>query len=192
MIAAVRPPITGRLSLVAAIACSVLLLAACGGKAAVKPPPMTPRAYQVAIDAWSQSYHDSGIPILDRDYAFCLGPNDPIPPPSTPDPSGHTRARIPCGQAIQNIEPRVPDYAKMIDQLKGLSQGAVDQRIINAESAYVAWHSATLQLYQDAVAALQRGDQQAMSDLRLRYNNIDALQTAAIQAGAALNPTQQP
>ncbi len=171
--------------------CAGLLSAACGGgKAPQKPLPVDVTTYQQQLDSWSQEYANAGFRTLDRDYRFCLGPNDPPQPPSTPDPSGHTRARIPCADAVRNIEPKIPQYQTLIDELAKLGQGSVDPRVNAAESAQMAWHTGEIALYRDAVDALHKGDPQALVDVRQRYIKLADLETAAIQAIEGL--TQHP
>ncbi len=161
---------------------SGVALAACGGEVK-KADPIDPSVliYQQQVESWLTAWRGAGFPDLDRDYVYCAGPGEVIPP-STPDPSGHSRARVPCSLAVGNIEKALPQYEQLIDQLRGLAgPGVTDKRVGAAQTALMDLNTQRLQMYQQAVDALHRDDQAAMSDIRQRYSDLDKLDTNALQ-----------
>ena len=181
-------PAASRRLLALGLAASTLVFVACGGPStADNPPRPNVVAYQTAIAGWLEAWREAGFADLDRDYAFCFGPSDPPVPASSPDPSGHSRARIPCAKAVTAIQEGLPRYRELLARLKGLTPTSPDPRINAAQAALVELHSERLQLYEEAAAALKRGDEQAVASLRQRYTAQAEIEAAAAQALAALS-----
>ena len=180
------PAATRRL-LALGLAASTLVFAACGGPSTADDPPRpNVVAYQTAISGWLEAWRQAGFADRDRDYAFCFGPSDPPVPASSPDPSGHSRARIPCPKAVGAIQEALPRYRELVTRLKGLTTTSPDPRINAAQAALVQLHADRLRLYEEAAAALNRGDEQTVAALRQRYAAQAEIEAAATQALAAL------
>ena len=181
-------PAARRPLLALVLAASTLVFVACGGpSSADNPPSPNVVAYQAAISAWLEAWREAGFADLDRDYAFCFGPSDPPVPASSPDPSGHSRARIPCAKAVSAIQEGLPRYRELVTRLKGLTPMSPDPRINAAQAALVQLHADRLRLYEEAAAALNRGDEQTVAALRQRYTAQAEIEAAATQALAALS-----
>jgi hypothetical protein len=159
------------------------LLCACGGKSSAGQPQDT-STFQVAYVGLDSAAKDIGIADVDRAYAFCLGPDDPRPvstPP--PDPSGHSRAQVPCPDAAKLVMQALPAYKAAVDTFQSSStKDLKDKRMENARSAILKLHQSRLQTFQDVADAANRNDLRALAALRLRYAEIAVLADSSQKA----------
>ncbi len=152
--------------------------AACGGKStAGKAPDPAIVNFQSAVLVFQEQVVAAGIPDVDRDLAFCLGPADPAPVATpVPDPSGHSRARIPCPDAAARVVLVLPRYKEMVAGLDKLTPADIKEPRVKASlEALKKAHEARLQLYEDAATAAAKRDEPGLARLRSRYDEINAL-----------------
>ena len=164
------------------------LLSACGGKSSAGQPQDT-TGFAVAYASLDSAQKDIGIADVDRAYAFCLGPNDPRPISTPiPDPSGHSRAQVPCPDAAKLVTKALPAYQEAVNSFQANSaQDVKDKRMENARAAILKLHQSRLQAYQDIAAASNRNDLDALAALRVRYSEIASLTDSSQKAIAAIS-----
>ncbi len=161
----------------------VFAAVACGGESTKgQPPGPEVTAYGARLEGWLSDWRKADFPTLDRDYVNCYGPDDPQPAPSSPDPSGHTRARVACLVAAQAVEKNVGAYRDLVARLKTLASDSHDPRIDATEAALVNLHTQRLALYEEIVATLAKRDEPALVKLRGRYLDQAPLDEAVSKA----------
>jgi hypothetical protein len=165
------------------------LLLACGGastagtKGGLQLTPVgdrTQAAVQAAIEDWG-AWKEAGGKFLDRDFFDCYELND-VPRPAVtpvPDPSGHSRARRGCDEALAALEKALPDYRRFVDDLEDLDidsespfKEAFDA-VVKAREERLAWAEAS-------VAAWKKNDTEALQTLRRLAPELAALEAAAL------------
>jgi hypothetical protein len=166
----------------------LLSLSACGGASSSGEDvgPAEIGAYAASLDDWMTSWSQSSFPSLDRDMAFCYGPDDPVPPPSPPDPSGHTRARIACLEAGRQIRQELSSYKDLHASLKSIRGNWNDPRVLNTQEALQEAHDFRLATYEQISFAAGLGDSNAVAALKGRYDELAKLETEALKAITAL------
>jgi hypothetical protein len=159
--------------------------AACGGGAGPRatPTPFDPEAL-AAIgrlnQAWSD-FKDGPGRFLDRDFFDCYQLNNvPLPTVPTPeDPSGHSRGRRDCTEAIQAVVAALPQYdqlaaaARSVTVAAGSPQKAQFEAVLQARTARADWAHAV-------AAAFQAADTDQLQALRRQIPALEALESAAL------------
>lgn len=165
----------------------LFLLISCGGSSTSTTPLINPEVmqFQLALTDWMLKWREAGIPTLDRDLYRCYGPSDPQPPPAAPDPSGHSNAAVPCAQAARQIADNLQNYRALVDELGRLTSGSNNPLIESAHKAAIGLHQATLKIHEDAVAALNRNDLEAIAQLKHRYREVEEWNARLAQALSA-------
>ena len=187
-----------RLSRLLIVLLLAVLATSCGGKV-IKEFPPTPTVvptpadvdaltYETKVEKWLSDWKDAAFPSLDRDYVNCAGPDDPPIPPTTPDPSGHSRARIPCSNAIAAIDKALPQYRSLVDQLHDLGgDRSSDARVRAAQAALLDLNTKRLAFYEEAADASHHGDEKRVAALRVRYQDLATLDLTSVRAIQALS-----
>ena len=179
--------VSGAAGLVLGVAAAVWV--SCGGpstagtKGGLQLTPVGDATQAVVVaanEAWGE-WKEAGGKFLDRDFFDCYELNNVPRPPVTPipDPSGHTRARRGCSDALGAIEKALPDYARFVDQLKTVKIDSGSpfkpqfDTLVKARTDRLAWAQAT-------VAAWKLNNTDALQALRLQIPDFVVLESAAL------------
>jgi hypothetical protein len=160
--------------------------AACGGGsvgAKATPTPFDPEALAAITrlnQAWAD-FKDGPGQFLDRDFFDCYQLNNvPLPSVPTPeDPSGHSRGRRDCTEALQAVVAALPQYDQMAADAKAVTvpatspQRAQFEAVVKARTARADWAHAV-------AAAFQANDTDKLQTLRRQIPEIEALESAAL------------
>ncbi|HXH23459.1 MAG TPA: hypothetical protein VNN10_15680 [Dehalococcoidia bacterium] len=166
------------------------LVLACGGastagtKGGLQLTPVGGDATQAAVGAanaaWVEWKENAGK-FLDRDFFDCYELNGVPRPPNTPvpDPSGHSRARRGCDEALAAIEKALPDYRRFVADLEKAKVDAASpfkpqfDMVVKARKDRLEWATAS-------VAAWKRNDRDALQTLRLQIPQLATQEAAAL------------
>jgi hypothetical protein len=150
------------------------LAVACGGTAAQYDGLSDEEAAELrgAVDAWLADFHAAKFADIDRDFFYCYGPADPIPATTpTPDPSGHSRARLLCPQAAERVKESAGTYRELFSRLETLAIPEADAAV-ELRNDLVEIYRLRLAVFEEIVSALDAGNDAALADLRQRYGEM--------------------
>jgi hypothetical protein len=168
---------------------SAVFWLACGGastagtKGGLQLTPVgdrTQAAVLAAIESWG-AWKEAGGKFLDRDFFDCYELNN-VPRPAVtpiPDPSGHSRARRGCDEALAAIEKALPDYRRFVGDLEKVDvdsgspfKPAFDT-VVKAREERLKWAEAS-------VAAWKKNDTEALQTLRRQVPELAGLEAVAL------------
>ena len=170
------------------------IAAACGGASTVGQPTFAPepdieRAISENNAVWAD-WKEAGGKFLERDFFDCYEING-VPRPSVtpvPDPSGHSRSRRGCQEAVDAIEKALPEYEKLA-QVAKVEVPAASPRRLQYEALLQA-RTQRLQWAKDIVAAWKKQDEPRLKQLQAQTPDLIRLEAAALGIpGALASPT---
>lgn len=173
---------------------------ACGGPSTAGTGPTLPpadslgEAIAVSNNEWLL-WKDGPGKFLDRDFFDCFELNG-VPRPlvtPAPDPSGHSRARAGCDEALAAIEQAVPDYLRLANSARLIL-------VSDAASPYKAQYDALQKARADraawaqaAVEAWKRNDTDALQTQRRKVPELAQLEALAFGVNpASVTPVALP
>lgn len=166
---------------------TAILCAACGGvSTAGGPTPVNDaglfQLIQANTSAWIEWKQGPGL-YVDRDFFECFeisGAPRPLVTP-VPDPSGHSRARRGCDEAIGAVEQALDKWEDLADELRTVTviDGSANQpRFIALRDARLG----RVQWAKDVVAAWKKQDIETLRLLHRRLQDIVQLENKALQS----------
>jgi hypothetical protein len=178
--------------LAAAFGLIAVLSIACGGVSNFVPQP-TPLPQDPGIvaanDAWNQWKLGPGQ-YLDQDFLNCYELNDiPIPDATPlPDPSGHSRARRFCSEAIQAVIDATPDYERFATTASQLTRPQPENLQAQFDAVLRARFE-RLQWAKDLAVAYKNNDTATLQTLRQQIPALANLELLAVGIDVSKLPT---